>query len=249
VQIGHVRRNGWSSSPEYATEAKSNEITAIPELLDTLLLCGCIFTIDAMGCQKKIARKIVEQGSEYLLALKGNRGILADEVEEAFIDADARDYEGMETDFYETAERSHGRTETRRYWTLTDLDGLSQSAQWVGLDMIAMVESRRELDGKTSAEHLFYIGSIGKDARRFAKAVRAHWGVENDFHWSLDVSFREDESRVRDRNAAENFAVLRHIALGLLKNEKTAKVGIKTKRLMAGWDERYLAKLLFQQAG
>jgi predicted transposase YbfD/YdcC len=232
-----------------ATEAKSNEITAIPELLDTLLLRGCIVTIDAMGCQRKIAQKIVDQDGEYLLALKGNQSALAEEVEEAFIDADARDYKGVESDFFETSERGHGRTETRRYWTLTDLDGLSQSGKWAGLDMIGMVESQREQDGKSSTEHRFYIGSIGNDAQRFAKAVRAHWGIENDLHWSLDVSFREDESRVRNRNAAENFAVLRHIALGLLKNEKTAKVGIKTKRLMAGWDERYLAKLLFQQAG
>ncbi len=115
--------------------------------------------------------------------------------------------------------------------------------------MIGMVESQREQDGKTSTEYRFYIGSIGKDARGFAKAVRAPWGIENDLHWSLDVSSREDESRVRDCNAAENFAVLRHIALGLLKNEKTAKVGIKAKRQMAGWDERYLSKLLFQKAG
>ncbi len=202
-----------------------------------------------MGCQKKIAQKIVEQDGQYLLALKGNQSTLADEVEEAFIDADARDYKDMETDFFETSERGHGRTERRRYWTLTDLDGLGHAGKWAGLDMSGMVESQRERDGKSSIEYRYYIGSIGKDAQRFAKAARAHWGVENDLHWSLDVSFREDESRVRDRNAAENFAVLRHIALGLLKNEKTAKVGIKTKRLMAGWDERYLAKLLFQQAG
>ena len=232
-----------------ATEAKSNEITAIPELLDTLLLRGCIVTIDAMGCRKKIAQKIMDRDGQYLLALKGNQSTLAEEVEEAFIDADARGYDGMESDYFETSERGHGRIERRRYRTLTDLEGLGQSGKWAGLDMIGMVESQRTQDDKTSTECRYFIGSIGKDARRFATAARAHWGVENDLHWSLDVSFREDESRVRDRNAAENFAVLRHIALGLLKNEKTAKVGIKTKRLMAGWDDRYLAKLLFQQAG
>lgn len=251
LRRSHDRKSGkaplhmvsaWASANrvvlgQRATEAKSNEITAIPELLDTLLLRGCIVTLDAMGCQKKIARKIVEQGGDYVLALKGNQSTLADEVEEAFIDADARGYEGVETDFFET----------RRYRTLTDLGGLSQSAQWAGLNVIAMVESQREQDGKRRTELRFSIGSIGNDARRLGEAVRAHWGIENDLHWSLDVAFREDESRVRNRNTAENFAVLRRIALGLLKNEKTAKVGIKIKRQMAGWDERYLAKLLFQQ--
>ncbi len=263
LRRSHDRKSGkapihmvsaWASANrvvlgQRATEAKSNEIRAIPQLLETLLLRGCIVTIDAMGCQKKIARQIIEQGGDYVLALKGNQSRLADEVEEAFIDADARDYAGVRSDFFETTQRGHGRTERRRFRTLSDLDGLSQAAQWSGLNVIAMVESQREHEGKRSTEYRYYIGSIGNDARRLGEAVRAHWGIENDLHWSLDVAFREDESRVRNRNAAENFAVLRHIALGLLKNEKTAKVGIKTKRQMAGWDERYLAKLLFQQDG
>ena len=230
---------------QQATAAKSNEITAIPELLDTLLLRGCIVTIDAMGCQKAIAEKIVERGGDYVLALKGNQSSLCEQVEEAFIDADARDYEGVPSDYYETVERGHGRSETRRYWTLGELAGIEQKEQWKKLNTIGMVQSVREVDGHTSSEYRYYIASTGNDAKRFATAVRGHWGVENDLHWSLDVSFREDDSRIRERQAAENFTVLRHIALARLKNEKTLKRGIKTKRLKAGWDEKYRAKLLF----
>ena len=228
-----------------ATEAKSNEITAIPELLEVLMLKGCIVTIDAMGCQKKIAQQIIDREGDYVLALKGNQGLLAEEVEEAFIDADAADYQGLDTDFYETHERGHGRVEQRRYWTLGNTDSLTQAALWAGLNMVGMVESIRECDGKSSCEYRFYIGSIGTDAKQFAHAVRAHWGVENRLHWSLDIAFREDESRLRERHAAENFAVLRHIALGLLKKDTRTKLGTKNRRLKAGWDEGYLANLLF----
>lgn len=229
-----------------AVAAKSNEITAIPDLLETLMVRGCIVTIDAMGCQKGIAAQIIEQGGDYVLALKGNQGKLEEEVEEAFIDADARDYEGVQSDHYETIERGHGRCETRRYWTLASLDGIGQATQWKNLNVIGMVQSIREHNGRTSSEYRYYIGSIGSDARRFATAVRGHWGVENDLHWSLDIAFREDESRIRERHAAENFTVLRHLALSRLKNEKTLKRGIKTKRLKAGWDENYRARLLFE---
>jgi len=230
---------------QVATEAKSNEITAIPRLLELLLLKGCIVTIDAMGCQTKIAEQIIAQGGDYVLALKGNQGTLAAEVEEAFIDADARDYAGVATEVVETA--GHGRIETRRYRTRGDLSGVPRSALWAGLNMLGMVESQRESDGKISTECRFYIGSIGTDAACFARAVRGHWGIENDLHWSLDVAFREDESRIRDPQARENFAVLRHIALTRLKNDPGTKLGIKNKRLKAGWDERYLKALLFQQ--
>ena len=233
---------------QVSTDAKSNEITAIPKLLDTLLLKGCIVTIDAMGCQTKIAEQIIEGGGDYVLALKGNQGTLANEVEEAFISADAGDYQGVVSDFHETIDQDHGRIEIRRYWTLGDLEGLdgfTRTALWKGLNMIGMVHSERTVGGKTSSEYRFYIGSIGNDAQLFAKAVRGHWGIENDLHWSLDVSFREDECRIRERNAAENFAVLRHIALNRLKHEKELKLGIKTKRLNAGWNDRYLNKLLF----
>jgi predicted transposase YbfD/YdcC len=234
--------DGWTQIEEFG---KSNEITAISELLDTLMLRGCVVTIDAMGCQKAIAEKIVDQGGDYVLALKRNQGSLCEQVEEAFIDADARNYEGVQSDHFETVERGHGRCKTRRYWTLGELDAIEQKEQWTKLNTIGMVQSIREIDGHTSSEYRYYIASTGKDAQRFATAIRGHWGVENDLHWSLDVSFREDDSRIRERQAAENFTVLRHIALARLKNEKTLKRGIKTKRLKAGWDEKYRAKLLF----
>ena len=232
---------------QQATEAKSNEITAIPEVLALLELKGCIVTIDAMGCQKAIAKDIVAQGGDYVLALKGNQSTLAQAVEELFIDADAIDYAGWPMDSYETIDRGHGRIETRRYFTLTAVDKIPQSADWEKLNMVGMVQSERQVNDKTTQETRFYIASIGGDAQRFAWAVRNHWGIENGVHWCLDIAFREDESRVRDRQAANNLAVMRHIALNLLKKDTTVKGGIKTKRLVAGWDEDYLANLLFEQ--
>ena len=231
---------------QVATEAKSNEITAIPQLLALLQIKGCIVTIDAMGCQTKIAAQIIAQGGDYLLALKGNQETLEREVEEAFIDADARDYAGVDSQVLETVERGHGRSETRCYRTLGDLSGVPRSALWAGMNMIGMVESRREVNGKVTMETRFYIGSIGTDVGDFARAARGHWGIENVLHWSLDVAFREDESRVRDPAARENLAVLRHIALTRLKQDQRTKLGIQNKRLKAGWDERYLSELLFE---
>lgn len=233
---------------QVATEAKSNEITAIPQLLAFLHLKGCIVTIDAMGCQTKIAEQITAQGGDYVLALKGNQGTLAKEVEDAFISADAKDYAGTDSQFLETVERRHGRVETRRYRTLGDLAEVPRSALWQGMAMIGMVESERTLDGKTTVETRYYIGSIGTDAACFARAVRAHWGIENTLHWSLDMTFREDECRVRQPVARENLAVLRHIALSRLKQDD-AKFSLRNKRNTAGWDHRYLAKLLFEAPG
>jgi predicted transposase YbfD/YdcC len=229
---------------QVATEAKSNEITAIPRLLELLRIKDCIVTIDAMGCQTKIAEQILAQEGDYVLALKGNQGTLAEEVEEAFIDADAKAYAGMDSSFLETREHGHGRTETRRYRTLGDLSAVPRSALWEGMNMIGMVESERTLDGNTTHETRFYIGSIGTDVTCFARAVRSHWGIENELHWCLDVAFREDDCRVREPAARENLAVLRHITLTRLKQDNT-KLGIKNKRKKAGWDEAHLAKLLF----
>ncbi len=252
--LGPLHRvSAWSATnglvlAQQATEAKSNEITAIPKILEVLELKGCIVTIDAMGCQKAIAEQIVERDGDYVLALKGNQSKLAEAVEEMFIDADAADYAGWPMDFYETTERGHGRVETRRYWTLTSVERIPQAGDWVKLNTMGRVQSERRVDGKTTIESRFYIASTGGDAARFAWAVRSHWGIENGLHWCLDIAFREDESRVRERQAANNLAVMRHIALGLLKKDKTLKNGIKTKRLVAGWDEEYLAKLLFEQS-
>jgi len=244
--------SAWSTASglvlaQEATDAKSNEITTLPAVLEMLDLKGCIVTIDAMGCQKAIAGQIGEDGGEYVLALKGNPGTLAQAVEDLFIDADAADYEGWQMDVHETFEHGHGRIETRRYWTLTAVEQLPQAADWPSLRMIGMVQSERQINGKTTAEDRFYIGSIEGDAKRFAWAVRNHWGIENRLHWCLDIIFREDESRVRDRHAAHNLAILRHIALNLLRKDKTLRGSLRGKRLTVGWNEEYLAALLFQQ--
>lgn len=233
---------------QVATEAKSNEITAIPQLLAALHLKGCIVTIDAMGCQTKIAQQIVAQGADYVLALKGNQETLAQQVEEAFVDADAKDYADMDTQSLETVERGHGRVEIRRYRTLGELSGVPRSALWQGMNMIGMVESERTVEGKTTVETRYYLGSIGTDVACFAGAVRGHWGVENTLHWSLDMTFREDECRVRQAAARHNFAVLRRIALTRLKQDRT-KRSVRIRRKRAGWDPQYLTKLLFEVPG
>ena len=211
--------SAWSTAnglvlAQQATEAKSNEITAIPKVLQMLELEGCIVTIDAMGCQKAIAEPIAERGGEYVLALKGNQSGLAEAVEELFTDADAADYADWPMDYYETTERGHGRVETRRYWTLTALEKIPQASEWKRLNMVGLVQSERQVDGRTTLEYRFFIGSTGGDARRFAWAVRRHWGIENSLHWCLDITFGEDESRVRNRQAAHNLAGMRHIAWG-----------------------------------
>jgi len=178
-----------------------------------------------------------------LLALSG---CFAEQREPGSV-SDARDYSGVASELVETRERGHGRVETRRYRTLGDLSGVPRSALWEGLDMIGMVESHRGIDGKCSREYRFYIGRIGTDAARFARAVRGHRGIENDRHGSPDVAFREDDARIRQPQARENFAVLRHIALTRWKNDAQTKPGIQNKRLKAGWHERYRAQWLFDQ--
>jgi predicted transposase YbfD/YdcC len=226
------------------TEEKSNEITAIPKLLKVLALEGCIVTIDAMGCQKAIAEQIIEQDGDYLLALKGNQESLSEAVEALFDKADNVGYEGYSVDYYETEECSRDRTEIRRHWTMECDDGLEHTKLWTGLNIIGMVESERSIHGQTSIEYRYYIGSIENNAALFGQSVRHHWGIENSLHWQLDMGFREDESRIRKGYSAENFAVMRHVAINLLKQDKTTKLGVKNKRLKAGWDDNYLVKLL-----
>jgi predicted transposase YbfD/YdcC len=225
---------------------KSNEITAIPQLLDLLEISGCIVTIDAMGCQREIARKIVEdKDADYVLALKGNQSGLFEDVKGLFEHAQEVGFENCE--HYRTEEKGHGRLEARECWTLSDPESLAsiQSlANWRDLRTVIMVKSERFVGDKRSKESRYYISSLSGDAERALEAVRGHWGIENKVHWVLDVAFREDDCRIRKDNGAQNFAILRHIALNLLKQEKTAKCGVKNKRLKAGWDESYLLKVL-----
>jgi predicted transposase YbfD/YdcC len=226
------------------TEDKSNEITAIPELLKLLDLKGCIVTIDAMGCQKDIAQRIADQGADYVLALKGNQGTLHKDVELFFEDAQQCQFKDIAHDSYETTDGDHGRVEVRRYVTVSDLGWLEDQSKWKNLNLIGMVQSERHIGEKITHETRYFISSLPNDAKRFAEAVRDHWRIENQLHWVLDIAFREDDSRVRDRNAATNLAILRRFALTLCKQEKTAKVGIKVKRKRAGWNNDYLLTLL-----
>ena len=218
------------------TEEKSNEITAIPKLLTMLDVQGCIVTIDAMGCQKEIAAQIVEQGADYVLALKGNHEKLHQEVVDLFTAREQTASKGRERS--ENIEVGHGRIEKRRYLLLGKADRLRESRSWQGLRSVGMAESMRMVGGKASIERRYYISSLpGTQLKKFAHAVRAHWGIENGLHWVLDVQFREDQCRVRKDHGPENLATLRHIAVNLLKQEKSSKVGIANKRLKAGWDE------------
>ena len=226
------------------TEDKSNEITAIPELLDILALNGCIVTIDAMGCQKNISAKIIEKGADYVLALKGNQGTLHEDIKLFFQDAKETSFKDIHHDFYETIDGDHGRIETRRYSIVSDIEWLEGKADWKEIKSIGMVESEREIGDKVTKETRYYISSLPSNAKLFGDAVRKHWGIENSLHWVLDVVFREDECRIRKGHAAENFAVLRHIALNLIREEKSIKRGAKGKRLKAGWDNDYLSKIL-----
>ncbi len=227
------------------TDEKSNEITAIPKLLKALEIKGCIVTIDAMGCQKKIVEQIIDQKGDYVIGLKGNQGKLLEEVTKILDEDNENEFETSTFDYFKTEEVNHGRTEVRRYYTTDAIDNLSNKKEWKGLNIVGVVESERQIKEEKSIDYRYYIGSIENDAKRFAEAVRGHWGVENSVHWILDIAFREDESRIRQGNAPENLAVIRHIALNLLKQEKSAKMGVKNKRLKSGWDEEYLAKVLF----
>ena len=226
---------------------KSNEITAIPQVLRLLAVKGCIVTIDAIGCQKDIAQAIVEAGGDYVLAVKGNQEHLYDELTELFTCAEEDHYVEVEHDECRVVSKGHGRLEVRRGWTITDPDYLRyirERAAWPKLSTLAFIEYERHEGEKVTTIRRFYISSLTGSARQIVDAVRYHWSIENNLHWVLDVAFGEDRSRVRKDYGPENLAVLRHIALNLAKQDKTTKIGIKGKRLKAGWDNDYLLHLL-----
>jgi predicted transposase YbfD/YdcC len=241
-------------------DEKSNEITAVPELLRVLELAGCIVTVDAMGCQKKIAKEIIEADADYVLALKGNQETVHAEVK-SFLDATLEEKQkqrpkgavipkaAAHLQQLETVEKDHGRLETRRYYQSAELDWFADRAKWEGLRSVGMVQAVREVDGKTTTERRYYLSSLSLDVATFARAVRGHWGVENKLHWVMDVCFREDQSRARTGYAAENLATLRRLALNLLRRERTKNRGIRGKQLNASWDHAYLLKLLGVQPG
>ena len=229
---------------QVAVDEKSNEIAAIPKLLEMLSISGAIVTIDAMGCQKEVARTIRGREADYLLALKANHGRLFEQVVGFWDRAGARRMKGPDIGYHREWSEGHGRDEFRRCWATSDPSWLEGRGEWEGLRSVAMVEAGRFIGDKLSVETRYYISSLPSDAKLLNEAVRSHWGVENSLHWALDVTFQEDRSRIRKGDAPENFGLLRRLALCLLKKECSTKRSIKGKRLRASWDEGYLQRVL-----
>jgi predicted transposase YbfD/YdcC len=228
---------------QVAVDAKSNEITAIPALLDLLDVQGALVTIDAMGCQKAIAQKIIDQGSDYILTVKENQEHLLADIQQSFIQACESDFAGLEHDTYTTKERGHGREEHRCYTVLHYTAGLRHADEWAGITTIGICYSQRIVAGVSSEETRYFIGSRKASAKVYGKALRSHWGIENSLHWQLDVNFDEDQNRVTKRNAAENLALLRRLTLSLLQAHP-AKLSIAKKRFAAALDPDFLEEIL-----
>lgn len=240
--------SAWSSAQKLvlgarAVKEKSNEIAAIPELLDLLAIKGAIVTIDAMGCQKKIAEKIIERQADYVLGLKGNQGSLRDDVERLFDEQFANGFKDMEVSVSEETGKDHGRIETRKVFASGDIGWLKERHDWKGFTAIVMVLSTRETDKDARAERRFYITSLPADAEKLGQAIRAHWGVENGLHWVLDVNFRDDDCRIRKKNAPANFTAIKRATINALKRAP-GKESMKSKRLLAGWRDDFLEKTL-----
>jgi predicted transposase YbfD/YdcC len=229
---------------QVAVGDKSNEITAIPRLLELLDLSGALVTIDAMGCQKEIAAKIVVGGGDYILAVKDNQPHLHRDIDDGFMAAMETDFAGLEWSVARTEETNRGRKEVRECHVIVRPAGLREADLWVGLTAICMLMCRRVVDGVESVEFRHFIGSFAGTAEEYLGAIRSHWSIENSLHWVLDVVFREDESRHHAGHSCENLALLRKLAIGLLKQEKASKASLKTKRLRCGWDDAYLAEVL-----
>jgi predicted transposase YbfD/YdcC len=225
-------------------DKKSNEITAIPKLLKILDISGCLITIDAMGCQTKIAREIVAAGADYVLAVKGNQKTLYNGIRRFFSEHLQDDFARVSVRRHQTHERGHGRDETRMYFICKVPGNLADKGRWPHLDAIGMAINITIRNGKETRDVRYYILSRHLSGQRFGDAVRRHWAIENSCHWQLDVTFQEDQSRIRKGHADANFSVLRRMALSLLKNNKSRKVGIKNKRLIAALDQDYLTEVL-----
>ena len=225
---------------------KSNEITAIPLLLKILDIAGCIITIDAMGCQKNIAHKIREKEADYVLALKGNQGNLVKEVEEFFIKTEQPEFTHYIHDQDIEYDKGHGRIETRHCKTITNLQWLIEPQSWDSLKSIAQIKATVIKNGIETRETRYYISSLCGNAKQMNRAIRKHWAIENSLHWVLDVTFNEDQCRVRTGNGAENLSIMRRVALNAIKNDKTAKASLKVRRKQAGWDDNYALIILAQ---
>jgi predicted transposase YbfD/YdcC len=228
---------------QVAVAEKSNEITAIPALLELLEVNGALITIDAMGCQKAIARKIVDRGGDYILTVKDNQEHLLEDIQQTLSEAFDADFAGFEHDSYQTQERGHGRQESRSYVILRNTDGIRHREDWAGLTTLGMCYSERTIHGVTSEEVRYFIGSKKMSAKSYGTGLRNHWRIENSLHWQLDVTFQEDRNRVTKRNAAENLALLRRLTLSLLKAHP-AKSSIAKKRFAAALDTDFLEEIL-----
>lgn len=226
------------------TAEKSNEITAIPDLLQTLKLKGCIVTIDAIGCQTAIVEEIKSRGGDYVLGLKGNQGTLHDEAENFFDQVMGVEPQEAGCDYTKTVEKDHGRIEEREIWITSDLDWLRDREEWKGLKSLICIRSTRHEKEKMTVERRYYISSLITTAERIGQVIRLHWGIENKLHWHLDVTFNEDKSKIRAGHGAENFSLLKRCVLNLIKADTTEKASIGLKRRIAGWDPAYRLRLL-----
>jgi predicted transposase YbfD/YdcC len=242
--------SAWASASSLVlgqrkVDDRSNEITAIPPLLDMLDVSGCIVTTDAMGCQTAIAEKVIESDADYVFVVKANQGGLLETIQGLFDHAD--EVKQVDCDYHKTVDKGHGRIETRECWTTSDpeyLTYITSRGNWRGLQSIGMIQAQRCIGEETTVKRRYFISSQASNAELMLDVARTYWGIENKLHWILDIAFREDDSRIRKGDGAQNFAVLRHIALNQLRRESTPKISIRGKRKKAGWDNSFLLKVL-----